>query len=77
VDGVDPSGGDWDSGRVSSGTTCGWARAFDTVLAGAEIRTPGSSTESDAIAERWVGTLRRECLDHIPITGPRHLKQVL
>jgi transposase InsO family protein len=32
---------------------------------------------ANAIAERWIGSLRRECLDRILITGPRHLAHVL
>ena len=38
------------------------------------IRTPPRAPRANAIAERWIGTLRRECLDHLLITGPRHLK---
>jgi putative transposase len=30
-----------------------------------------------ARAERWVGTVRRECLDWLLILGYRHLEQVL
>jgi hypothetical protein len=41
------------------------------------IRTPPRAPRANAIAERWIGTLRRECLDHLLITGPRHLKLVL
>ena len=54
--------------------------AFDAVFAGADIRiirTPVRAPRANAIAERFIGTLRRECLDHLLITGPRHLTLVL
>ena len=54
--------------------------AFDAVFAGADIRiirTPVRAPRANAIAERFIGTLRRECLDHILIIGPRHLDAVL
>ena len=54
--------------------------AFDAVFAGADIRiirAPVRAPRANAIAERFIGTLRRECLDHILITGPRHLDAVL
>jgi putative transposase len=52
---------------------------FDAVFAGTDIRTICSPVQerANAIAERWIGTLRRECLDHLLITGPRHLAVVL
>ena len=54
--------------------------ALDAVFTGADlriIRTPVRAPRANAIAERFIGTLRRECLDHLLITGPRHLDVVL
>ena len=54
--------------------------AFDAVFTGADIRivrTPVRAPRANAIAERVIGTLRRECLDHLLITGPCHLAAVL
>ena len=54
--------------------------AFDAVFADAGIRIlrcPVRTPRANAIAERFIGTLRRECLDHLLITGPSHFKQVL
>ena len=54
--------------------------AFDAVFESADIRiirTPARAPRANAIAERWIGTLRRECLDHLLITGSRHLAAVL
>jgi hypothetical protein len=41
------------------------------------IRTPARAPRANTHAERWIGTLHRECLNHLLITGPRHLTLVL
>ncbi len=41
------------------------------------IRTPVRAPNANAYAERWVGSLRRECLDRILIINRRHLEHVL
>jgi putative transposase len=41
------------------------------------IRTPIQAPNANAYAERWVGSVRRECLDRILIFGRRQLDTVL
>lgn len=53
---------------------------FDDVLAGNGvliIKTPARSPMANSFAERYVGTLRRECLDHLLVYGERHLRRIL
>ena len=41
------------------------------------IRTPIRAPNANAFAERWIETLRAECLDWLLILGPRHLNRIL
>jgi transposase InsO family protein len=41
------------------------------------IRTPVRAPKANAYAERWVRTVRTECLDWLLIRNPRHLEHVL
>ena len=53
---------------------------FDEVFTangGRIIKTPVRSPRANSFAERYVGTLRRECLDHMLIYGEQHLRRIL
>lgn len=57
-----------------------FSHAFDEVFRseGFEvIRTPIQAPNANAYAERWVRTVRADCLDRILILGRRHLEHVL
>ena len=54
--------------------------AFDTVFQseGIEIiRTPFRAPNANAYAERWVRTLREECLDRLIVLNQSHLRRIL
>ena len=57
-----------------------FTRAFDATFAadGVQIiKTPIQAPNANAYAERWVRTVREECLDWLLIWGRRHLERVL
>jgi putative transposase len=57
-----------------------FTRAFDHVFRSEDIRilrTPVRAPRANAYAERWVRTVRTECLDWLLILSRRHLERVL
>lgn len=57
-----------------------FTNAFDNVFKSASfhvINTPLRAPDANAYAERWVRTVREECLDHLLIMNQTHLKRVL
>ena len=57
-----------------------YGQVFTARVAAMGIRdrpiSPGSPWQN-GIAERLIGTLRRECLDHVIVFGEQHLRRVL
>ncbi len=54
--------------------------AFDRVAAGSQIavvRTPIRAPRANATCERFLGSVRRECLDHVIVLGEGQLRRVL
>jgi putative transposase len=57
-----------------------YTRSFDAVFAGDGVEivlTPFRAPRANASAERWVRTVRTECLDWTLVLGRRHLERVL
>jgi putative transposase len=57
-----------------------YTASFDAVFTSEGIqivRTVIQAPRANAICERWIGTLRRECTDHLLIYSERHLRHVL
>ena len=57
-----------------------FTREFDEVFRSEGIRVikaPVRAPKARAHAERWVGSVRRECLDRLLILGRRHLQRVI
>jgi len=57
-----------------------FSAAFDALFASEGIRivrTPVRAPNANAHVERWIGSVRCECLDRLLILGRRHLERVL
>jgi putative transposase len=57
-----------------------YTRSFDAVFAADGIEAvliPVRAPRANAFAERWVRTVRRECLDWTLVLGRPHLERVL
>lgn len=54
--------------------------AFDAVFVAVSVRIikiPVQAPHANAVAERWIASARRECLEPTLTTGERHLRFVL
>ncbi len=59
---------------------CKYGEKFTRVAVSSGIRvlrTPYKAPKANAFCERLLGSVRRECLDHVLIFGERHLQQVI
>ena len=57
-----------------------YATHFSTVAVDSgikELKTPYRTPQANGICERFMGSLRRECLDHILIHDDQHLERVV
>src|SRR5262245_37731667 len=65
---------------TSSATATSYGEQFSRQAKTLEIREAviaPRSPRQNAYAERVIGSIRRECLDHVVVIGERHLQRVL
>jgi putative transposase len=70
----------FDGCSLSSSTSHVFPQAWTAILKTAGVtcmRTPAQSPNCNAHAERFVRTVRSECLNHFVIFGERHLRHLL
>jgi transposase InsO family protein len=63
----------YDRDSIFSGEVTAAVRSFGTE----PVRTAYRSPWQNGLAERWVGTCRRELLDHVIVFDERHLRRLL
>ncbi len=59
---------------------CNYGEGFTRVAKGSRIeilKTPYRAPKANAICERFIGSVRRECLDHLLIRGERQRYEVI
>ena len=57
-----------------------YATRFSAVVMGSgikEVKTPYRTPQANGICERFIGSLRRECIDHVLIHGDKHLGRIV
>ena len=57
-----------------------YATRFSAVALGSgikEVKTPYRTPQANGICERFIDSLRRECIDHVLIHGDKHLGRIV
>ena len=68
------------SRRISRVHDSKFTAEFDGILEsqGIEIKKVGPRAPNmNAIAERWVQSIKQECLDHFIVSGDKHLRHIV